>query len=161
MSRKVAEFAPMKIASTDGYTQANVTTFFDGINILSATAYTLPLLLNQDDTVSVQVSQANANSTGTGTITLQGSNYPYDVLNPALFAQTGVTPGASASWSTISFWDEATATWLQSKTVSNTAQSFLFTVPVLGCRAFRVFYNQSANSAAIRMDVQVKSDGGR
>jgi hypothetical protein len=161
MSTKVARFTALKTAASDGVSSgpnvASCGTAFDGNQSIGANCYSLPLELKQGDTLSLQVSMP-ATSTGQGTVTLQGSNYPYDSLNPS--ANSSITgPQANATFSTVSFWDEATGLWLQTKTVTNAATTFLFTVPIFGASHFRVLWTNTTGTAPVRMDLQVKSDG--
>lgn len=161
MSTKIARFSALKTAASDGVSSgpnvASCGTAFDGVQSVGANCYTLPLDIDYGDTVQLQVSMPST-STGQGTVTLQGSNYPYDMRNPS--ANSSITgPQANATWSTLSFWDEATALWLQSKTVTNAATTFCLTIPIFGSRGFRALWTNTTGTAPVRMDLMTKSDG--
>ena len=159
MSTKVASFPALPQAASDGVSQAAAGLSFNGTNQIAANTYTLPLNMEEMDTISLQVSMPST-ATGQGTVTLQGTNYPYDSRNPPAAATTPVLgPAQNATWSTIGFWDEATQAWLGSKSLSNAATTFLLTVPVLSCRVFRVLWTNTAGTAPVRMDLTCKSDG--
>ena len=151
MSTKIASFPALKTAAADGVSSgpapASCGTAFDGTQAFAANCYTLPLAIPDVDTMGLQVSMPST-STGQYTIAAQGSNYPYDARNPS--SNSSVTgPQANASWSTLSFWDDATGSWQQSKTLTNAATTFMLSFPI----------TQTAGTAPVRLDMHCKSDG--
>jgi hypothetical protein len=137
--------------SLDGVTANQV---LDGTSTISATFNSLPVWVKSNDTLGLQVS---APSTGapTGTFALQGSN--------DLSAQEGNNkPDVNLkNWSTLSFWDEATGAWVQSKAFAGAAASFMATIQVLSPRWLRLVWTNTSGTALLTVRVQSKSDGGR
>lgn len=130
--------------STDGLA-------FDGTNAWNASVYSEPFRGPNVDAFSMQVS-CLATGTPNGSFALQASNdVPANDLTP---------DGNLKNWSTISFWDEATGAWAQSKAVAG-AQSYMVTVPGFSPRWFRFAWTNTNGAANLIVRVQTKGDGGR
>lgn len=164
MSTRVDLFPALKTAASDGVSQgpnvASCGTAFDGVQSFGANCYTLPLPMKDVDRVCLQVSLP-ANSTGQGSVSIQGTNYPYEVKNPSINTSIGFN-GTLATWSTLTFLDEATATSTNTKSIANNGTtSVCLTVQACGVSALRALWTNTAGTAPVRMDMMCKSDGGR
>lgn len=162
MSTKIAKFNALKVAAADGVSTgpvpASCGAAFDGTQSFGANCFTVPLDMSGVDTLQLTVSMPTT-ATGQGTITLQGSNYPYNVLNPSANSSI-LGPQTNATFGTLSFWDEATGAWLQSKALTNASPTTVnLTIPIMGSAIFRVLWTNTTGTGAVRMDLTTKSDG--
>lgn len=139
--------------------QQNTLQRLDGSNTYSSNFWSLPALLKSADTVGIQFSCLGTGSPN-GTVAFQGSNdvSEYESVQGPFNGQNVDTN--LLNWATMSFWDEATGLWLQSKAVSG-ASSYLFTIPILSPRWLRMSWTNSSGSVAPIAKIAVKSDGGR
>lgn len=137
--------------STDGQSQG--TTKFDGTTVINANAFSTPILVNARDGIGLQVSAPSTGSPN-GSFALQVSNdKPASELS-------AIPDKLLANWSTVSFWDETTGAWAQSKAFVG-AQSYMVTIPLISARWIRFVWTNTSGTANLTVRAQFKSDGGR
>lgn len=142
------------VISSDGINPIAAPNLFDGTNAIAANRFSVPFLTKYHDTLGLQVS-APATGTPNGSIALQASN---DISQ--LEGSNGYPDANTVNWSALSFWDDATASWIQSKAFAG-ANSFLFTLQVHSARWLRMVWTNTSGSALLTARLQVKSNGGR
>lgn len=153
MSRIFTDFF-MGIPGADGITAQSPLVNFDGTQTISANKNSVPVWSQEKDGFGIQVS-CPATGVPSGTVAFQASN------DKSMKEGPGGLPDVNlVNWSTVSFWDEATAAWAQSKTISG-ASSFMFSMPVFTGRWLRFVWTNTSGSALLTVKVQCKSDGGR
>jgi len=149
------EFSKILAISTNGIVpSATPTIYFDGTNAITSTCYSVPVLAKKVDTLGLQWTTP-VGSTLVGTLALQGSN-------DAGQLEQNMTPDVTlTNWATISFWDESSASWTQSKAIASGASSGIETVQVFSARWYRWLFTFASGSGDLVLKVQEKADGGR
>jgi len=123
---------------------------YDGTNTISANSWGFPLFAKSNDlTYSFQLS-CPATGSPNGSIALQGTN------DFSQFEGADVPDSTLVNWSALGFWDEATTSWVLSKAVAG-AQSYMFTIPVVGARWVRAVWTNTSGTALLTMTYQSKS----
>lgn len=131
----------------------------DGRFQYSASFWSLPCLVQYEDTVGIHFS-CPATGTPNGTFAIQGSSDKSQYEgNPNGGPNGQPVDGNLLHWATLSFWDEATGAWVQSKAVSG-ASSYMFTFPITSARWVRMSWTNTSGSITPFAVLTVKSDGG-
>jgi len=127
-----------------------------------ALAYSVPMLVQNKDTIGLQVSCLNT-GTPNGTFSIQVSN---DVSTQ----ETNDLPdGSLIHWATCSFWDESTGLWVTSKAISGVpaggfpsgGTSLMASIQVLSARWWRMLWTNTTGSVNLIAKAAIKADGGR
>lgn len=126
--------------SPDGVNPSVDGLVYDGTVTKSANFIAQPILVEKVGTLGIQFS-CPATGTPLGSFALQGSN---DVSK-----QEGNNKPDSylVNWSTLSFYDEATGSTVQSKAVSG-ASSFMVSIPVVSPRWLRIVWTNTSGTIA-------------
>ena len=143
------------VQSTDGLNPLAASKLFDGAaaNVVSANVYSVPFWCGNKDTLCLQVSCA-ATGSPNGSFAMQGSN-DYSQLE-----SQGKVDATVLNWSTLSFWDEALGSQVQSKAVVG-AQSYMATIQVYGPGWWRMLWTNTSGTALLIAKIRIKADGGR
>jgi len=142
-------------------------TRFDGTNVISASVWSVPILVQNTDRLSIQVSCPSTGAPN-GSIVVLGSN---DVgiyeAQATPFTGAPVETGGSPisdpqliNWATIAFWNESTGAFAESLAVAG-AQSSMITLQQCAARWIFVAWVNTSGSAKLTIRVQQKSIGGR
>jgi hypothetical protein len=142
-------------------------TRFDGTNVIGATTYSVPILVQYCDRLSVHVSCPSTGSPN-GIVTIQGSNDVglYEAQATPFTGGPVETGGSPISdpqilnWATLAVWDELTFAYAANTTVTG-ATSVILTVQQCASRWVRVVWTNPSGSALLTLRVQQKSIGGR
>ena len=145
-------------------------TRFDGTNVISANEWSVPILVQNTDRLSIHISCPSTGAPN-GSIAVLGSN---DVgiyeAQATPFTGAPVETGGSPisdpqliNWATIAFWNESTGAFVESLAVAGAQSSMITLGSSQQCapRWILVAWTNTSGSAKLTIRVQQKSIGGR